>query len=213
MVLSKRERYIALATVIAVAILALDRLVLTPLQERRAAVQGEEQRVLADLERARVLFARKKRLWPKWQEMLDAGLKSGPEEAVSRVLHAVRNWSQEAGFTLSSLRPERATPKGELQEIIFQASGTGPMRGVARFLWRLESSSLPIRITDLQLGTRKEGTDDLSLQLRISALCLPPPRAKDPRGLLPVGPEGASHKRPLGSFFAVATRNEGRDHD
>ena len=61
--------------------------------------------------------------------------------------------------------------RGELQEITFLAAGTGPMSAVAGFLWRLESSPLPVRVADLQLGTRKEGADDLSLQVRISALC------------------------------------------
>ena len=83
----------------------------------------------------------------------------------------VRDWSQEARLSLSSLRPERMKDKGELQEITFRTSGTGPMSAVTGFLWRLESSPLPIRVMELQLGTRKEGTDDLSLQLRISALC------------------------------------------
>ena len=34
---------------------------------------------------------------------------------------------------------------------------------------------------------------------------------KDPRGLLPVGPQGASHKRPLGSSFAGRRRSDVSD--
>ena len=45
------------------------------------------------------------------------------------------------------------------------------MRAVTGFLWRLENASFPVRVAELQIGTRKEGADDLSLQLRISALC------------------------------------------
>ncbi len=176
MVLSKRERYIAVVTLSVVAILIMDRLVLTPVRERRAAMEEETQQVLVDLERTRVLFARRKQLAPKWQTMLDAGLKSGPAEAESQVLHAIRNWSREAGLSLSSLRPERVKEKGKLREMTFMVSGTGRMSAVAGFIWRLESSQIPVRITEFQLGSRKEGTDDLSLQLRISALC----QAADP---------------------------------
>ena len=174
MVLSKRERYIVAATLIVLAILALDRFVLTPAQARKAAMEAQTQQALTEIERARVLFARRKKLAPTWRGLLDAGLKSGPAEAESRVLHAVRDWSQEARLSLSSLRPERMADKGELREISFRASGTGPMSAVAGFLWRLENASFPIRVTELQLGTRKEGADDLSLQLRISALCQAP---------------------------------------
>ncbi len=173
MVLSKRERYIAVATFSVVAILMMARLVLTPIQERKAAMEEETQQVLVDLRRTRVLFDRRKDLAPKWQTMLDAGLKFGPAEAESQVLHAIRNWSREAGMSLSSLRPERVKEKGKLREMTFMASGTGRMSAVAGFIWRLENSAIPVRITEFQLGSRKEGTDDLSLQLRISALCQP----------------------------------------
>jgi len=188
MVLSKRERYIVAVTLIAVAGLGFDRLVLTPIQERKVAMERERQRVLGGLERARALFARKKQLGPKWQQVVEAGLKSDPAEAESQVLHAVRNWSQESGLSLSSLRPEHTAQKGELREITFQASGTGPMSAVAGFLWRLETSPLPIRVNDLQLGTRKEGTDDLNLQLRVSTLCHSPAPRSAPGTLATAAP-------------------------
>jgi hypothetical protein len=172
-VLSKRERAIATAAVIALAVLLLDRFVLTPVRERRSAMAVETEALLNDFERTSTLFERRRRLWPKWREMLDSGLASDLAEAESRVLHALRDWSQQAGLTLSSLRPERVSPQGELREITFQASGTGRLSAVTEFLRLLEYSSLPVRATELQIGSRREGADELSLQLRISALCLP----------------------------------------
>jgi len=171
MVLSKRERYIALAALIVVAILVFDRLVLGPLEERRATIAEERQRVLSELETARLLFARRKRLAALSGELLKSGLGSDPGEAESQVLHALRNWSQEAGLALSSLRPERTGLRGSLREITFHAAGTGGIAAVAGFLWRVETAPLPLRLTELQIGSRKEGADDLSLQVRISALC------------------------------------------
>ena len=195
MVLSKRERYIALVTFMALAILLVDRLALGPILERKAEIDAEMQRVLGDLEHARVLFARKKQLLPRWEEMLEAGLRLGPAGAESQALHAVRNWSQEARLSLASLRPERVVEHDDMEEITFQASGTGGMGAVVEFLWQVENSAIPVRITELQLGTRKEGTDDLSLQVRISTLC----RSDEPKLEPPVqGP---------------TTQNEGESDD
>ena len=59
-----------------------------------------------------------------------------------------------------------------MREITFQAAGTGPMSAVARFLWRMETAPFPLRVEELQVGARREGTDDLSLQLRVSTLYL-----------------------------------------
>lgn len=177
MILSRRERYIALATLIVLALLGLDRFLLTPLQQRRADMAAQEQHIMDGLERARALFGRSQQLESEWRQMLDAGLRFGPTEAESKVLHAIREWSQEAGLSLSSLRPDKATDVGGLREITFRAAGQGGMAAVAGFLWRLETSPLPVRLTELHLGARKEGTDDLSLQVSISALC----QAADPQ--------------------------------
>jgi len=172
-VLSKRERYIALTTALVLAMLLADSVILTPLHKRRIALEEQTQTALSQMEYAGVLMDRRKQLAPKWREMVEGGLKSSSAEAESVVLHAVRDWSQETRLSLSSLRPERTEQREEgLEEITFRASGTGSMNAVSGFLWRLESSALPVRVSELQLGTRKEGTDDLSLQLRISALCM-----------------------------------------
>jgi hypothetical protein len=182
LILSKREKYIVAAAIIAVAILLLDRLVLTPVWDRKTVMESETQRVLTELDHARLLFERRRQLSARWQEMLNAGLNADPDAAVGLVSRAVYGYSDEAGLSVSSLRPERLPQRGDLQETAFPVSATGPMSAVAGFLWRIENSTLPIRIRELQLGTRKEGTDDLTLQLRISALCqASAPQAQPPK--------------------------------
>jgi Tfp pilus assembly protein PilO len=171
MLMSKRERMVAWTALAAVVLLVGDRFVLKRIRVRRDAMRNERARLVADLDRARLLFERQRQLAPRWQELSQAGLLADPDKAESEVLHAIRTWSQDSSLVLSSLRPEAVIDHGALCELTFQASATGSMRGVARFLFSLESAARPIRVTDLQLGTRKEGTDDLSLQLRVSALC------------------------------------------
>jgi hypothetical protein len=170
MFLSKRERFIITAAVIIVALLVLDRYVVSPLLDCCDREAIRKQSVLAEMQRGRDLLARKRDIGPKWREMIASGLKRDPTEAESQILHAVGDWAKEAGLKLSSMKPERLPDKRSLQEISFQAAGTGSMNAVSRFMWRLESSKVPIRVKELQLGSRKEGADDLTLQLRLSTL-------------------------------------------
>ena len=174
---TKRERYIALATLIVVGIMALDRTLLTPYFNRRTQLAAEKRGLLDEMERARGLISRRKELAPQWEAMLKAGLKSDAAAAEGAVLNAVRDWAEESGLTLSSLKPERSTQRGQLREITFQAVCTGTMSGMSRFLWRIEAAVLPVKVNDMQLATRKEGSDDLTLQVRIAALCIAPASA------------------------------------
>ncbi len=173
MILSKRERYIALATLLVFGVLGLDRLVLTPVRGRRQAMLEQRQQVVAQLERARALFDERHRVTEEWEAMLAAGLAQSSTEVESRLLHAVRDWAEQSGLTLTSVRPERAREVGGLQELTFHTSGEGGMSAVAGFLWRLETSPFPVRPAELQVAARKEGEDELSVQVRISALCQP----------------------------------------
>ncbi len=174
MALSKRERYIALVALTAVALLVGDRYIVTPVLNLRAQIDTGTRSMSGQMERAESLFSRRTMLGRKWNEMIAGGLKADPGEAESRVLHAMRDWADEAGLTLWSIKPERLEQDQDLQEIAFQASGTGSMSAVSRFLWHIETTKLPLRVEQLQVGARKEGTDALSLQLRVSTLYLAP---------------------------------------
>ncbi len=174
MILSRRERYIAAVTIAAVVILLLDRFALTPALASRTATDKQIQSLQDNLSRGQMIISRQRQLSAKWEQMLANGLTLDPAAAQAQVMTAVNTYATEAGLSLSSVRPERVSTVGDLGEAPFEASGTGPMSAVANFLWRLENSPLPIRIRDLQLGTRKEGADDLSLQLGLSALCQAP---------------------------------------
>jgi hypothetical protein len=170
MKLSRRETVMAVVAVLAVALLVADRYVVTPLMEGSAALADKRDQLVQRLENNRRLFERQQLMAGKWREMTAGGLTSDPADAEGRVLHALRDWADEAGFALASIKPERNEREGQVGEITVLAAGTGPMRSVARFLWQVETCALPLRIHELQLGSRTEGADDLSLQLKLSTL-------------------------------------------
>ncbi len=184
MILSKRERYIALAAIGALALLVADRYVLTPITDLNAQAVNEVQALTGELELASSLFLQKGVMVGKWNKMVAGGLKMEAGEAESQVLHAMQDWAGDAGLDLWSIKPERLDQGEDLREIVFQAAATGPMSAVSRFLWLVETTSIPLRIKEMQLGSRREGTDLLSLQLRVSTLYLAvsQPAAKGEQG-------------------------------
>lgn len=172
--LSRRERLIVIAAVVVLSVLVVDRYVLTPFQDRWQEVSARKEKLSQDLANASSLFDREKRLQRKWQEMRSASLKKDPAAAESQVLHAMREWSQENGLVLSSLKPEHSRQQGDLQEIGFRLTGTGSMQAAVGFLWELETSNVPLQVKEMQLSTAREGGRQMSLQLRISTIYVAP---------------------------------------
>lgn len=168
--LSKRERYIVIAAVVVLAVLVLDRYVLTPFVGKWGRVSNDRARLSQQLDRASGLFERRERLEARWQEMLSTSLKTDPASAESQVLHALREWSQKSGMTLSSVRPDHVAGGGDLPQIRFSVTCTGSMQSAAAFMWDIETADLPLRIDSMQLSTAREGGRQMSLQVEVSTI-------------------------------------------
>ena len=64
-------------------------------------------------------------------------------------------------------------------------SGTGTVKQIGNFLYKIQTASIPVRVTDVQVNSKKEGTDDLIIQIGISTVYLAPDD-KNPKS--PAGP-------------------------
>jgi hypothetical protein len=170
--LSSRERWILMGAGAALLIYVADTYALGPLIENRDRIDNETADCLLQLDRAASLFNRQRHLKRRWSEVTRNSMKAEPSAAESQLLHALRDWAQDAGLTLSSVKPEQTEEEKLFRKITFRAVGSGSMRAVSKFLWRIETCTIPARILDLQVAARKEGTDDLSIQLGVSTLAL-----------------------------------------
>jgi Tfp pilus assembly protein PilO len=167
---NRREQLIAWVAGLLVAMLVLDQLALTPLLDRLALADEALQAQQDQLEQATRLFQNSTRARKRWKEMAGGTLRLDNSESQSRVLNSVRQWAQSSGLTLTSLKPERAERQQDFQKITLRAAGQGGMAQVAMFLFSVEQASIPLRVTDVQITSRRDGMDDLSIKLGISTI-------------------------------------------
>jgi Tfp pilus assembly protein PilO len=167
---NRREQLIAWVAGLLVAMLVLDQLALTPLLDRLALADEALQAQQAQLEQATRLFQNSTRARKRWKEMAGGTLRLDSSESQSRVLNSVRQWAQASGLTLTSLKPERAERQQDFQKITLRAAAHGSMAQVAMFLFSVEQASIPLRVTDVQITSRRDGMDDLSIKLGISTI-------------------------------------------
>ncbi|MEA2710209.1 MAG: hypothetical protein QOF78_2810 [Phycisphaerales bacterium] len=171
MVLTKRERYVGFATAAVVAVLVLDQFVVGPamtrMEELDAKIALAQQQHLG----AQQLFTSSRNANRVWKEIAgDAVLRGGGDDPESRVLNSVREWAQDEGMRLPSVIPQPVQQEKGFNKSVFRATGSGNMSQIARFLYRVQTASMPVRITDLQINSAKEGTDDLSVNFGIATI-------------------------------------------
>jgi hypothetical protein len=175
-VLSKRERYIAIAAGLVIGALALDWMVVEPLLVRRDALDADIANQREDLDRANKLFRTSRDLSRQWAQVAAGQMQHNASEAESQVQNAVREWAQDAGVSLSSVTPARSDKEKDFQKITFRAAASGGMQQVARFVYRVQYADIPVRVTDLTVSSRREGgqNDELTLNLGITTIWQPP---------------------------------------
>jgi len=178
--LSKRERIIGFTTAGVLALLVLDRFVISPLMEQRGDLESQLVAAEAERDHANQLFAGAPHMDRRWRDMIAAGLTSNVTDAQSQASRALNEWAREARLTLSTLQPdpvEHSSKQKDFQQVPMRLIGTGSMRSISKFLLSLQTSKIPMRVVTLDLGNHggKEGIDDLALTLTVSTLCLAPP--------------------------------------
>ncbi len=179
MVLSKREKYIGIGAIAAVALLAINSLIVEPYFDRAAALEKDRldaKKTLGDDEN---LFRAQKSRLAEWNAMLNSGLQADDSTAASRTQQMLQNWARTAGINLEAISSDRVpSQKGPFEAVNFNldfnTAGPESMRQIARFLWSIESASIPIRLNSIRIQSQKEGTDQLNVKLVVSALYMPP---------------------------------------
>src|SRR5215212_1921847 len=125
---------------------------------------------------------------------LAPGVFKDASDAESRVLHSVRDWAADAGVNLASINPQRGEPERDFIKLTFRATGTGQMRQIGQFLYKIRNASIPLRVTDLSVSARgREGVDDLSISVAIATIYFAP--KADKAALPPAVAQAASAVR------------------
>jgi hypothetical protein len=186
-VLSKRERYIFIATVAVVSALALNYVFIGPLLTRKNELDAK----ITDYKRqefnAQRLIDTRDRMRSQWAAMTAGPLKKDASQAESQFFQSSVEWQKEAGISRtppSIDKPDRSEKEKDFFKMPFRASGTFTMSQLGHFLYAIQNASIPVRVTDITVTSRPEGSDELSVQLGIATVYLSPdidkPAAKPP---------------------------------
>jgi hypothetical protein len=172
--LQNRPRLLGLLAIAAVVLLAGDRLVLTPLVrgwKERATRIAEFKKFVAQGE---LLLERERAIRARWDSMRTNTLADEVSVAEHQMLYAFEHWAQDSRIGVSDLRPQwkRAAEDHALLECRLIAFGS--LSSLTRFLYNLEKDPLALRVEGVEITTRDDRGEQLTLGLQVSGLLLNP---------------------------------------
>lgn len=174
MQIKNRQQFLIIAAVAAVALLAGDRLVLSPLMKawsKRATCISELQKQITG---GRLLLQREQSIRSRWQQMSDNALPANTSAAEQQVFKAIDLWAQDSGVTISAITPQWKHDSDDYMTFDCRVDAAGDLGKLSRFLYSVERDPMALKLESVELGARDKEGQQLSLGLQLSALVLTP---------------------------------------
>lgn len=175
MQISNRQRVLGLAAAAGLALLIADKVVITPL----IAGWKERSTRIAELTKSvaqgNLLIGRDRQIRERWDSMRTNTLPEDVSLAENEVLKAFERWSQDSRISVSSIKPQWKRSGDDYMTLECRADAFGSMQAVSRFLYNVEKDPLALKVESVEITSRDNDGQQLSLALQVSGLLLNPP--------------------------------------
>jgi Tfp pilus assembly protein PilO len=167
-----RQKFLLILAVAAVALLAGDYLILTPLQKAWKARSTRITQLEEKIRAGRGVLDREQALRSRWQAMTANTLPKNMSAAEQKLLQAFDEWSRESRLNLTSLNPQWRTDADDHLTLQCRVEATGDLGTITSFLYSVETDPMAIRVDSLELASRDATGSQVGMTLQVSGLVL-----------------------------------------
>ncbi len=167
---AQRKQRLLLIAGVCVALLAGDRLVLSPLASSWKSRSARIQELKKSISNGNMLLDRRDTLLKRWDAAKTQVLPADGPTAENKVLSAVNGWASSSGLSVNSLLPRWIEDEDVGPRVEVRVSGTGNLDEVSRFLYELETSEMALRLESVELRARDDAGREIALDARFSGL-------------------------------------------
>jgi len=174
MKIDNRQQLLAVVALAAVALLAADRLVFTPLTRLWKQRSGTVVQLRQQIADGTSLLQREQPIRRRWEQMRSNTLPRNPSLAEQQLLKAFNTWSQRSRVTLTSIMPQWKQDADDYMTLDCRIEATGDLETLSQFLYNIENDPLALQLEGMDLGARDDTGQQMTLGLQISGLVLTP---------------------------------------
>ncbi len=174
MTIKSRQQLLAIIAIGAIAFLAIDRLVIRPLQNSWTQRSSRLVDLKQSVTRGAYLLERQDIIHTRWERMRSQTLPAQPSTAQDLVLKSFDRWAKESGASIGSIRPQWKGTEPEYALLECRADASGDLASIARFLYELEKDPLALKVDLLEMTSNDNNGKQITLVLQVSGLLLTP---------------------------------------
>jgi hypothetical protein len=176
---NNRQRLLVIVAGAGVLLLVLDRLVFTTLVKTWQTRAAEIVQLKKNVANGRSVIERAARTQSLWKEMQEQALPKDTAVAEQDLISAFDRWGRQSNIELGSIKPQwKRGPRDRYSLLECRVDATGSIATLARFLYEVEKSPMALRIESVEMATRDNNGQRLTLALVVSGLRLTPTERK-----------------------------------
>lgn len=172
MPIKNRQQLLALAAAIGVGLLVGDRLILTPLTKSWKERSHRITELTKSVNQGSLILDREESIRSRWDQMRTNTLPASVSAAENEVLKGFERWSQESRISISSIKPQWKQGGDDFMTLECRADAFGNIQALTRFLYELEKDPLALKVEAVEITTRDNDGQQLTLGLQVSGLQL-----------------------------------------
>jgi len=174
-----RQRLLMILAGAAVLLLVLDSAVLTPLTKGWQSRSAEIAKLQKNVTEGRGMIERATHTQATWAEMQAQALPKEAAKAEQDLISAFDRWSRASNIELGSIKPQwKRGTTARYSQLECRVDATGSLATLTRFLFEVEKSALALRVDSVELTSRDDLGQKLSLGLLVSGLRFAPLEGK-----------------------------------
>ncbi|MGZ4962821.1 MAG: hypothetical protein ACXWC8_09730 [Limisphaerales bacterium] len=148
-----------------------DHLVLTPLVNGWQARTKRIAELKQFIKQGEMLQDREQNVRSRWSQMRTNTLSSNASVAQSQVFKAFDRWSQDSRMKVGSIKPQWKH-NDEYTTLECRANATGDIQSLSKFIYDAEKDPLALKVESVEITSRDNNGQQLSLVLQVSGLVL-----------------------------------------
>jgi len=167
-----RQQLLTIVALVAVALWAGDKLVLSPLMKSWKERSTRIVELRKSLLQGAQLLDRERSIRARWETMRTNTLPNEISAAEGRVLKAFDQWSQDSRISITSVKPQWKQNTDEFKSLECRVDAFGSLSTITRFLYELERDPLALKVDAVELSARDNEGSQLTLGLQVNGLIL-----------------------------------------
>lgn len=172
MQIKDRQQMLAVVAIAAVALLAGDRLLFSPMTHAWEARSKRIVQLRKQIEDGSQLLRREPGIRSRWEQMRRNTLPNDTSAAEQRLHQAIDRWAQQSRVSITAITPQWKHDADDFMTYECRVEASGNLAAVSRFLYDVEKDALALKLDAVEIGVHDKEGQQISLGLQLSGLVL-----------------------------------------